>query len=70
MGLLTATGSLARILGPIFASYVYEKLGTYWLFSICVGSVAVAGLVTTAAYTRLVPIETRLARRRAISSQP
>ena len=28
MGLLTASGSLARVVGPIFISKLYEKWGT------------------------------------------
>lgn len=63
MGLLTAVGSLARILAPLFASYVYEILGTYWLFGLCSGSLVIAFIVTLGTYKRLVPIGTLLASR-------
>jgi len=57
MGLLTASGSLARILGPILVSYVYEVKGTYWLFGLCAASLLVTGIVTLAAFRNLVPLE-------------
>jgi len=69
MGLLTASGSLARVLGPIAVSYVYEIKGTYWTFGICCGTMVLAGIATTAAFKRLIPMETRIARRAEESSQ-
>lgn len=33
MGVLTTSGSLSRVLGPICASQIYQHYGTYWLFS-------------------------------------
>ena len=64
MGLLTAVGSLARIVSPIFVSEIYKEFGTYWTFGLCAGSIVLATLVTLATYTRLVPLETRMARQR------
>jgi len=61
MGLLTAVGSLARIVSPIFVSEIYKEFGTYMTFGLCSGSIALALLVTLATYRRLVPLETRIA---------
>jgi len=69
MGLLTASGSLARILGPIAVSYVYEIKGTYWTFGICCGTMVLAGIATTAAFKRLIPMESRIAKRAEESSE-
>jgi len=55
MGLLTASGSLARIMGPILVSYVYEEKGTYWLFGLCAASLLSTGCITSAAFRHLVP---------------
>merc|ERR1719445_2457343 len=57
MGLLTSSGSLARILGPILGSYVYEDLGTFWLFGLCAGSLLLSAIVTGAAFRHLVPAQ-------------
>ena len=62
MGLLTAVGSLARIVSPIFVSEIYKEFGTYWTFGLCAGSIVLAMVVTLATYGRLVPLETRMAR--------
>ena len=63
MGLLTAVGSLARICGPIFVSEIYKEFGTYWTFGLCAASIGLATIVTLATYSRLVPIERRMANR-------
>jgi len=67
MGLLTAVGSLARIVSPIFVSEIYKEFGTYWTFGLCAGSIGLASLVTLATYRRLVPLEKRLERLRPTS---
>jgi len=61
MGLLTATGSLARICGPIFVSYIYELWGTYWTMGICSVTLFAPMVLSIVFYKRLIPIETRLA---------
>ena len=58
MGVLTAAGSLSRVLGPIFVSYVYTTLGTRVTFAILVGGMALASLVLSLAYRRLRPMQT------------
>jgi len=60
MGVLTAAGSFARILGPIFVSYIYERFGTYWTFGLCAASLGLATIVTLLTYKRLIPIEERI----------
>ena len=32
MGILTTSGSLARVIGPIGVSFVYQGFGTYFTF--------------------------------------
>lgn len=34
MGLMTGSGCLSRVLGPVFVTYVYTRLGTIWTFGI------------------------------------
>ena len=58
MGGLTASGSLARVLGPIFVSYIYQYYGTYWTFGLETGSMVISALITLLAYKRLVPMVT------------
>ena len=62
MGILTAAGSFARILGPIFVSEIYKEYGTYWTYGLCSGSFVLVGLITLLTYNRLVPLETRMER--------
>lgn len=62
MGVLTGVGSLSRIAGPIFVSYVYTNLGTYWCFGTLsvVMFVAFFGVITM--YKRLVPMKIPVAK--------
>lgn len=57
MGVLTGVGSFSRITGPIFVSYVYTKLGTYWCFGCLCVFMIVAFIVLVAMFKRLVPME-------------
>ncbi|XP_066999586.2 major facilitator superfamily domain-containing protein 8 [Anabrus simplex] len=34
MGLMTGSGCLSRVMGPVFVSYIYTRLGTIWTFGI------------------------------------
>lgn len=34
MGLLTGAGCASRVLGPVFVSFIYTRLGTYYTFGI------------------------------------
>lgn len=34
MGLMTGSGCLSRVLGPVFVSLIYTELGTTWTFGV------------------------------------
>ncbi|KAL0970508.1 hypothetical protein UPYG_G00243020 [Umbra pygmaea] len=59
MGWLTASGSGARTLGPVFVSQVYTNLGPRWAFSLICGVVLVAVLLLVALYRKLIPFSVR-----------
>lgn len=59
MGWLTASGSGARTLGPVFVSHVYTILGPRWAFSLICGIVLGAILLLTAMYRRLIAFSVR-----------
>ncbi|TRY68880.1 hypothetical protein TCAL_11023 [Tigriopus californicus] len=59
MGALTAGGSLARVLGPIFVTFVYQSLGTYATMGIVTGSMVLSLIITLLTYKRLVPFKNR-----------
>lgn len=33
MGLMTGSGCLSRVMGPVFVSFIYTEYGTIWTFS-------------------------------------
>ncbi len=57
MGLLTASGSFARVMGPIMVSYVYDAEGVYLTFGIILITMAMALVITIALYPRMVPFK-------------
>ncbi|XP_056626894.1 major facilitator superfamily domain-containing protein 8 [Triplophysa dalaica] len=59
MGWLTASGSGARTLGPVFVSYVYTILGPRWAFSIICAIVLAAVILLSAMYKRLIAFSVR-----------
>lgn len=59
MGWLTASGSGARTLGPVFVSQVYTILGPRWAFSIICGIVLGAVILLSAMYKRLIAFSVR-----------
>ena len=59
MGWLTASGSGARTLGPVFVSQVYTVLGPRWAFSLICGMVLGGILLLGALYHRLVAFSVR-----------
>uniref|UniRef100_A0A3Q4GW96 Major facilitator superfamily domain containing 8 n=1 Tax=Neolamprologus brichardi TaxID=32507 RepID=A0A3Q4GW96_NEOBR len=59
MGWLTASGSGARTLGPVFVSHVYTHLGPRWTFSLICGMVAGAIILLILAYRRLIAFSVR-----------
>ncbi|TRY99357.1 hypothetical protein DNTS_014897 [Danionella cerebrum] len=54
MGWLTASGSGARTLGPVFVSHFYTHLGPRWAFSVVCGIVLGAIILLSAMYKRLI----------------
>ncbi|XP_068136078.1 major facilitator superfamily domain-containing protein 8 [Hyperolius riggenbachi] len=59
MGWLTAAGSAARTLGPVFVSETYTHLGPRWTFSLICGIVAISLIHLGAVYKRLIAFSVR-----------
>ncbi|XP_062305886.1 major facilitator superfamily domain-containing protein 8 [Osmerus eperlanus] len=59
MGWLTASGSGARTLGPVFVSQVYTILGPRWAFSLICGIVLGAIVLLGGLYHRLIAFSVR-----------
>uniref|UniRef100_A0A673SR45 Major facilitator superfamily domain containing 8 n=1 Tax=Suricata suricatta TaxID=37032 RepID=A0A673SR45_SURSU len=59
MGWLTASGSAARILGPVFISQVYTSWGPRWAFSLVCGIVVLTIMLLGVVYKRLVAFSVR-----------
>ncbi|XP_031154197.1 major facilitator superfamily domain-containing protein 8 isoform X2 [Sander lucioperca] len=59
MGWLTASGSGARTLGPIFVSQAYTILGPRWAFSLICGIVVGAIILLSSVYHRLIAFSVR-----------
>uniref|UniRef100_A0A8C6CHC9 Major facilitator superfamily domain containing 8 n=1 Tax=Moschus moschiferus TaxID=68415 RepID=A0A8C6CHC9_MOSMO len=59
MGWLTASGSAARILGPVFISQVYTAWGPRWAFSLVCGMVVLTITLLGVVYRRLIAFSVR-----------
>uniref|UniRef100_A0A3B3WZP4 Major facilitator superfamily (MFS) profile domain-containing protein n=1 Tax=Poecilia mexicana TaxID=48701 RepID=A0A3B3WZP4_9TELE len=59
MGWLTASGSGARTLGPVFVSHVYTLLGPRWAFSLICGMVVLGVILLLSSYHRLIAYSVR-----------
>ncbi|XP_042882470.1 major facilitator superfamily domain-containing protein 8-like [Penaeus japonicus] len=57
MGILTSTGSLSRVTGPIFVSYMYTALGTRWTFGILLVIMSLTLVIISLLFKRLVPMK-------------
>ncbi len=55
MGAITASGSLARVLGPLAVSSVYNNFGLYATSGLVVALMLVTLVITVVTYPRLVP---------------
>ena len=55
MGILTAAGSLSRVVGPMFVTFIYDKLGPQIAFATIDGIIATAIILLMILYYRLVP---------------
>ena len=53
MGVLTAAGSFARTVGPLFVSSLYDQTGPEITFAAVVGVIALSIVFMTAFYHRL-----------------
>ncbi|XP_007908879.1 major facilitator superfamily domain-containing protein 8 isoform X1 [Callorhinchus milii] len=62
MGILTAAGSAARTLGPVFVSQVYTHYGPRWTFGIICGLVFLATVLLGATYKKIVGMSARYGR--------
>ncbi|KAM4612146.1 major facilitator superfamily domain-containing protein 8 [Polymixia lowei] len=59
MGWLTASGSGARTLGPVFVSQIYTNFGPRWAFSLICGMVLGAIILLVSLYHRLIAFSVR-----------
>uniref|UniRef100_A0A6B2EFK6 Putative transporter/transmembrane protein n=1 Tax=Phlebotomus kandelakii TaxID=1109342 RepID=A0A6B2EFK6_9DIPT len=57
MGLMTGSGCLSRVMGPVFVGYIYTRLGTFWTFGVTTVMMAVAMVWLCLFSHRLVPPE-------------
>lgn len=55
MGWLTASGSLARTVGPVYVSQVYDSFGPQITFGSCCGLIALTLVFYLVVFRRLVP---------------
>ena len=65
MGLLSASGSLARVSGPLFVGWIYSTQGTYWTMVLPMFGLIIGLALMLYAYKRLIPYVRRLALQRA-----
>ncbi|KAK0147244.1 Major facilitator superfamily domain-containing protein 8 [Merluccius polli] len=65
MGWLTASGSGARTLGPVFVSNFYTNLGPRWAFSVVCGMVLAGVVLLASLYRRLIAFSVRHGRVKA-----
>lgn len=68
MGVLTTSGSLARVVGPIFVTYIYQEFGTWLLFGLVAATLGVSLFITLLSYKQLVPYE-QISREEPFSKQ-
>lgn len=57
MGLMTGSGCLSRVMGPVFVTYIYTEFGTIWTFGITTVMMIVSMLWLYLFYHRLMPTE-------------
>ncbi|XP_071950391.1 major facilitator superfamily domain-containing protein 8-like [Antedon mediterranea] len=65
MGILTAAGSLARTLGPIFVSQMYTNKGIRASFGVVLGLELVMLIIYLICYKRFIPYHIRLQKKKA-----
>ncbi|XP_060524429.1 major facilitator superfamily domain-containing protein 8 isoform X2 [Cylas formicarius] len=57
MGLMTGSGCLSRVMGPVFITYVYEEYGTIWTFGFTTVMMAVSLVWLLCFRKRLEPVD-------------
>lgn len=55
-GLRDAAGTLSRIVGPLWANAVFLRYGSFYVFIVCAGMIAVSAAVQVLAFKWLVPL--------------
>ena len=60
MGLLSASGSLARVSGPLFVGWIYREYGTYWTMGLPLLGLVIGLVLMLFAYKRLIPYMLRV----------
>ena len=55
MGIITAMGSLARTVGPLFVTFLYDQLGPQITFATADGIIALAIIILMVFCYRMVP---------------
>ncbi|KAB0801874.1 hypothetical protein PPYR_04060 [Photinus pyralis] len=57
MGLMTGSGCLSRVLGPVFVTYIYTEFGTIWTFSMTTVMMVILMIWLYWCLKRLIPFE-------------
>lgn len=57
MGLMTSIGSLSRMTGPIFVTYIYSNYGTRYTFGLLLGALSGTFVLACLLFKRLVPMD-------------
>ena len=64
MGLLSGSGSLARVSGPLFVGWIYREYGTYWTMGLPLVGLVIGLILMIFAYKRLIPFMQRIAQQK------
>ena len=67
MGLLSASGSLARVSGPLFVGWIYREYGTYWTMGLPLLGLVIGLVLMLFAYKRLIPYIQRFGQQQAVN---
>jgi len=59
LGLFATSGSVARVVGPLVVTEIYELWGTYVLFAVVTATLVIALIATLFAYRQMVPVTTQ-----------
>jgi len=59
LGLFATSGSVARVVGPLLVTEIYEQWGTYVMFGTVTATLVISMFLTMFAYTTLVPAHSK-----------